>query len=72
MNRTKVEEKSVLERVEEKSKNKKDKKKKKDSFESAEKRIIVGEDAVFNSATKKSRIPNEVFAQFEGKSREVR
>ena len=43
-----------------------------DSHSSSERIIIGGEDAVRNNVTNKGRLPHEVLAQFEGKSREVR
>lgn len=54
---------------------KKDKKKMKEMVDditfSSERIIIGGEDATKNSSSTKSRLPHEVLAQFEGKTREV-
>ena len=43
-----------------------------DGRSSSERIIIGGEDAIRNNGSNKGRLPHEVLAQFEGKSREVR
>lgn len=72
---SRLDDKFINENNKDKKQTKKDKKKNKgkNNFDdpSSERIIIGGEDGMKNTMINKSRLPHEIIAQFEGKSREV-